>query len=236
MCRPAAAFCSVRTLKLYALTATVPGIHAVAKVDDNTWTETGITWNNKPAAGNPYQHLDARQLTPPAARMSPAPSPRAASFPSKSMPPRRRPMASSTTAPGKTAPPPIARNSASPTATRRRKSASPRPPTATSSPMPEQVTITADAIATDGAVTSVAFYDGATLLGTDTVRSLLHHSLPQRRPAFPESRRHRCERPFTHQPHHPRRCRLSARGQREHTHHPSGRARRYRPQHARQRC
>ncbi|MBL9113580.1 MAG: cadherin-like domain-containing protein, partial [Verrucomicrobiaceae bacterium] len=30
------------------------------------------------------------------------------------------------------------------------------------------VTLTADAIATDGAITSVAFYDGATLLGTDT--------------------------------------------------------------------
>ena len=31
-----------------------------------------------------------------------------------------------------------------------------------------QVTLTADAVATDGAMTSVAFYDGATLLGTDT--------------------------------------------------------------------
>ena len=39
------------TLSLPCLTANVPGVNAVAKVDDTTWSETGITWNNRPAAG-----------------------------------------------------------------------------------------------------------------------------------------------------------------------------------------
>ncbi|MCX6853999.1 MAG: polysaccharide lyase beta-sandwich domain-containing protein, partial [Verrucomicrobia bacterium] len=42
------------TLNLACVTASTPGVHGVAKVDDNAWIESGagsITWNNKPTAG-----------------------------------------------------------------------------------------------------------------------------------------------------------------------------------------
>ncbi len=36
-------------LKLTARSAAEPGEHAVALIDDNNWTESGVTWDNKPA-------------------------------------------------------------------------------------------------------------------------------------------------------------------------------------------
>jgi hyaluronate lyase len=39
------------SLKLRATTSNTPGVHALAKVEDNGWSETSITWNNKPAGG-----------------------------------------------------------------------------------------------------------------------------------------------------------------------------------------
>lgn len=38
------------SLNLMPTTAQVPGVHGVAVVSDNTWTETGITWSNKPVS------------------------------------------------------------------------------------------------------------------------------------------------------------------------------------------
>ena len=156
------------TLKLMPSPPSTPGVHAVAKVDDNIWTETGITWNNKPAAGPVPQHLDARRqrATSSADVTSAMPASGLVSFKvyattqtsngfvtygsQENSTAANRPQLSLTY--GHT-PPEVSITTPADGAVITRA---------------DNVTITADAIATDGAVTSVAFYDGATLLGTDT--------------------------------------------------------------------
>ena len=155
------------SLKLYVLTATSPGVHSVAKVDDNTWTETSITWNNKPAAGsalstwtpvlNTFTNADVRSVVPASGLLSLkvyATTETADGFVSyasrQNATTANRPQLSLTY--GHT-PPEVSLASPSDGAVISRAG---------------DVTVTADAIATDGAITSVAFYDGATLLGTDS--------------------------------------------------------------------
>ncbi|NQX01185.1 DNRLRE domain-containing protein, partial [bacterium] len=153
------------TLKLYSLTAAVPGINAVAKVDDNTWTETGITWNNKPAAGAPIStwtpaldttsSMDVTRAIPAAGSVSfkvhatTETSNGIVNYGS-------RENATATNRPQLTliyghTPPEVSLSSPADGAVISRAGT---------------VTLTADAVATDGVVTSLAFYDGATLLGT----------------------------------------------------------------------
>lgn len=154
------------TMKLYALVATVPGIHAVAKVDDNSWTETDITWNNKPAAGNPISTwTPALDTTSSTDVTSAIPASGLVSFKvhattetsngivnyasRENTTPENRPQL--TLVRGHT-PPEVAITS---------------PSDGDVINNGGMVTITADAVPTDGEVTSVSFYSGATLLGTD---------------------------------------------------------------------
>jgi hyaluronate lyase len=155
------------TMKLYSLIATVPGIHAVAKVDDDTWTETGITWNNKPAAGNPISTWTPALNT--TSSMDVTSAIQAAGSLSFKV------HATTETSNGIVS-----------YGTRENATATNRPQltliyghtppeVSLSSPADgavishaDAVTLTADALATDGVVTSLAFYDGTTLLGTDS--------------------------------------------------------------------
>ncbi len=155
------------TLKLACLTASTPGVHAVAQVDDHTWTEAGITWNNQPAAGAVLSTWIPAALTTSSADVTRAvPASGAVSF---------KVYASTTTADGY-----VTYGSKENTTAANRpqltltyghtppeaRIASPADGASISRAGP--VTITAEAVATDGAITSVAFYDGATLLGTDS--------------------------------------------------------------------
>ena len=155
------------SLKLYALTASTPGVHAVAKVDDNTWTETGITWNNKPAAGSALSTwTPALDTTSNADVTSALPANGLVSF---------KVYGTTQTSDGFVS---YASRQNATTANRPQLSLTyghTPPEVSITTPVDgavitraDNVTITADAVATDGAVTSVAFYDGATLLGTDT--------------------------------------------------------------------
>lgn len=155
------------SLKLYTLTASAPGIHAVAKVDDNTWTETGITWNNKPAAGSALSTwTPALNTTSSADVTSAMPVSGLVSF---------KVYATTETSDGFVS---YASRQNSTTANRPQLSLSfghTPPEVSLASPADGtvisragNVTLTADALATDGAITSVTFYDGATLLGSDT--------------------------------------------------------------------
>jgi hyaluronate lyase len=154
------------TMKLYSLVATTPGIHAVAKVDDNTWTETGITWNNRPAAGSPIStwtpvlnttsSTDVTSAIPPSGVVSfkvhatTETSNGIVNYASReNATAANRPQLS--LAYGHT-PPEVTLTSPSDGDEINNSGA---------------ITITADAVPTDGAVTSVSFYHGATLLGTD---------------------------------------------------------------------
>lgn len=156
------------TLNLPCLTTSTPGVHGVAKVDDNTWTETGITWNNKPAAGAVLSTWTPVALATSSADVTGAvPASGLVSF---------KVYGTTQTADGYVT-----------YGTKENSTAVNRPqlsltfghtPPEVSLSTPADgsvisragnVTLTADAIATDGAVTSVAFYDGTTLLGTDTL-------------------------------------------------------------------
>lgn len=155
------------TLNLPCISLTVPGINAVAKVDDNTWTETGITWNNKPSAGPVLE-----TWTPIAAATSSANV--TSSLPVSGLVSFKVHATTETT------------NGIVNYGTRENTTAANRPQltlayghtppeVAITSPSDGDVinhggtiTITADAVPTDGAVTSVSFYRGATILGTDT--------------------------------------------------------------------
>ena len=154
-------------VKLYSLTASTPGVHAIAKVDDNAWTETGITWNNKPAAGSALSTwTPALNTTSSADVTSAVPASGLVSF---------KVYATTETTDGYVS---YASRQNSTTANRPQLSLSyghTPPEVSLASPADGavisragNVTLTADAIATDGAITSVTFYDGATLLGTDT--------------------------------------------------------------------
>ena len=155
------------TLNLPCLTTSTPGVHGVAKVDDNTWTETGITWNNKPPAGTVLSTWTPIALATSSADVTSAlPVSGAVSF---------KVYGTTQTSDGYVT-----------YGTKENTTASNRPQLALSygHTPPEvslaspadgaiisragNVTLTADAIATDGAITSVAFYDGTTLLGNAT--------------------------------------------------------------------
>lgn len=153
-------------VKLYALTATAPGIHAVAKVDDNTWTETGITWNNKPATGSTLSTwTPALNTTSSADVTSAVAASGLVSF---------KVYGTTETTDGYVS---YASRQNSTVANRPQLSLSyghTPPEVSLASPADGavisragNVMLTANALATDGAITSVAFYDGTTLLGTD---------------------------------------------------------------------
>jgi len=155
------------TLKLACLSVSTPGVHGVAKVDDNSWAETGITWNNRPAAGAVLSTWTPAALATSSADVTSAlPASGLVSF---------KVYGTTQTADGYVT-----------YGSKENATAANRPqltlayahtPPEVSLTAPADgavisragnVTLTADAIATDGAVTSVAFYDGSTLLGTDT--------------------------------------------------------------------
>ena len=158
------------TLKLACLSASTPGVHAVAKVDDNSWIESGaggITWNNQPAAGAVLSTWTPVALATSSVDVTRAvPASGLVSF---------KVYASTTTADGY-----VTYGSKENTTAANRpqltlsygrtppeiRLASPADGTLLS--RAGNVTLTAEAVATDGAITSVAFYDGETLLGTDT--------------------------------------------------------------------
>lgn len=154
-------------VKLYALTASTPGIHAVAKVDDNTWTETGITWNNKPVAGSALS------------TWTPALNTTSSAFVTSAMPVNGlvsfKVYGTTEESDGFVS---YASRQNSTVANRPQLTLSyghTPPEVSIASPADGavisragSVTLTADAIATDGAITSVAFYDGTTLLSTDS--------------------------------------------------------------------
>lgn len=157
-------------LKLMCLSASTPGVHGVAKVDDSTWIESGagsITWNNKPAAGTLLTTWTPVALATSSADVTSAiPASGLVSF---------KVYGTTQTADGFVT-----------YGTREHSTAANRPqlalayghtPPDVSIASPADgavisragsVAITADATATDGAVTGVSFYDGATLLGTDS--------------------------------------------------------------------
>ncbi len=153
------------TLKLACLTASTPGVHGVAKVDDNSWTETGITWNNKPAAG-----AVLRTWTPVALATSSADVTSAL--------PASGPVSFKVYGTTQTGDGYVTYGSRQNSTVASRPQLSlvygHTPPEVNLSAPADGtlmlraglVAITADAVATDGAVTSVAFYDGATFLGT----------------------------------------------------------------------
>jgi hyaluronate lyase len=154
-------------MRLYALVAATPGVQAVAKVGDDTWTETGITWNNKPAAGNPVSTWTPLANT-------------ASSTDVTNAIPASGPVSFKVYAITETS------NGIINYASRENATAANRPQlslayghtppevTLTSPSDGDEInnsgpiTITADAVPTDGTVTSVSFYNGATLIGMDT--------------------------------------------------------------------
>ncbi|MEQ1859136.1 MAG: polysaccharide lyase family 8 super-sandwich domain-containing protein [Chthoniobacteraceae bacterium] len=159
------------SLNLMPLSTSTPGVNGVALVSDNSWIESGaggITWNNKPAANaavlstwTPATGVPTSGDVTPAIAGSGL-----VSF---------KVYATTQTADGY-----VTYGSRENGTTGNRPqlvlSLGHTPPTvAITSPadgayVPHTTTmsISADAQPTDGAVTSVAFYDGATLLGTDT--------------------------------------------------------------------
>lgn len=154
------------TMKLFALTAAVPGIHAVAKVDDDTWTETDITWNDQIAAGNPISTwTPALNTTSTTDVTSAIPASGIVSFKVHAITETSNGIVNYASREHATA------------ANRPQLSLAygHTPPEVTiTSPADGDsifnagpITITADAVPTDGAVTGVSFYSGATLLGTD---------------------------------------------------------------------
>lgn len=154
------------TMKLHTLTANTPGIHAVAKVDDNSWTETGITWNNRPSAGTVLSTWTPAAATASSTDVTSAiPAGGLVSFKvyattetsngivnygsREHATPENRPQL--TLVYGHT-PPEISLITPADGALVSHANA---------------VTLTAETVATDGAITTVEFYDGTTLLGTD---------------------------------------------------------------------
>lgn len=158
------------TLNLACLSTSTPGVHAVAKVDDNSWIESGvggITWNNKPAAGAILSTWTPVALATSSANViNGLPASGLVSF---------KVYGTTQTADGFVTYG-TKENSTAANRPQLALSYGHTPPDVSLSEPADgavisragNVTLTADAIATDGAVTSVAFYDGTTLLGTDT--------------------------------------------------------------------
>ena len=155
------------SLNLTCTTTTTPGVNAVAKVDDNNWGETTLTWNNKPAAGSLLDSWTPALSTTSRANVTSAvPASGLVSFKVYAITETSNGIVyygskeNTTTAHipqlsltyGLT-PPEVSMTA---------------PDDGTYIAKAGNVTLTANAIATDGAIASVAFYDGAILLGTDT--------------------------------------------------------------------
>ena len=159
------------SLQLTCLTASTPGVHGLAWVPDNSWLESGaggITWNNQPAiSGSPLSTWTPTAATVSTADVSPAVTTSGlVSF---------KVYGTTQTADGYVT-----------YASRESTTAASRPQLVLTlghlpptirivSPADGSLTaqagptvLTADATATDGAITSVTFYDGPTALGTDT--------------------------------------------------------------------
>ncbi len=155
------------TLRLSALTTTAPGVQGISLVSDNSWTESGITWNNKPSssdvlttwtpAAGTVSSVDVTSAMPVSGNVS------------------LRIAALTETSNGFVSY--ASRNNTAAANRPRLTLVYGRTPPAVSLTSPADgavivkagvLPLTADATATDGAVTSVAFYSGATLLGTDT--------------------------------------------------------------------
>ena len=156
-------------LKLTPLSTSTPGVHGVAPVSDNTWIESGaggITWNNKPASGAVISTWTPAVGTNVSADVSSAVTASGlVSF---------RVYGTTQTADGYV----TYGSKENATAANRPQlvmTMGHTPPTvAITSPADGtlfnrvgSVTLTVAAAGTDGSVSSVAFYDGATLLGTD---------------------------------------------------------------------
>lgn len=159
------------SLKLMPINAAAPGVHGVSVVSDNTWIESGaggLTWNNRPASSATLLSTWTPELNVPLITD----------------------VSGAITGSG-----PVSFHIRAITETsngivyygsRENTTAANRPQlgltlghtppeVAITSPSDgdvitdgQAVTISADAVPTDGAVTSVSFYDGTTLLGTDT--------------------------------------------------------------------
>ena len=154
------------TLSLQCISLAVPGVNAVAKVDDNSWAETGITWNNKPSAGPVLNTWTPIAAAPSSANVtSVLPANGFVSF---------KVHAITETSNG------IVNYGSRENATAANRPqlnvfyGHTPPEVAITSPSDGDlvnhtgtITITADAVPTDGAVNSVSFYHGATLIGTD---------------------------------------------------------------------
>lgn len=155
-------------LQLTCLSASTPGVHGLIHVPDTTWPESVITWNNKPApAGNvlstwtPVLNETASHDVTPAIAGSGL-----VSF---------KLYGTTQTADGFVT---YASRENGTTANRPQLllTLGHAPPAVVISgpadgdllPKAGLVAITVDAVATDGAISSVAFYDGANLIGTDT--------------------------------------------------------------------
>lgn len=159
------------SLNLTTVYANFPGVHALEKVSDNSWLESGtggLTWNTKPASSGSV----LATWTPVIYSQV---SPNVASAITGSGPVSFRVYATTETTDGFTSY--GARENA--TAANRPNlllAIGHTPPSiALTSPADGDVishagniSIAADVQATDGTVTSVSFYDGATLLGSDT--------------------------------------------------------------------
>ncbi|HEY1170878.1 MAG TPA: polysaccharide lyase family 8 super-sandwich domain-containing protein [Verrucomicrobiae bacterium] len=155
------------SMGLYCLQASSPGVHGVYLVPDTSWSETAVTWNNAPAATGPalatWTPVSAATLvfgfgktitnTGPISFKISATTQTADGYVSYAS--SENSLTSNgphlTLAVGHT-PPEVKITS---------------PTDGAYHPQAGPVTITANAIATDGAVTEVRFYNGATLLGTD---------------------------------------------------------------------
>ena len=152
------------SLKLSCLSVSVPGVHGVAKVDDNSWTETGITWNNRPTAGSVLKTWTPVALATSSADVTSAlPASGLVSF---------KVYGTTQTDNGYVT---YGSKEDSTTANRPQLALSighVPPEVSITSPADGSiiaragpVTITAEAVAADGAVTSVAFFDDDVLLG-----------------------------------------------------------------------
>jgi hyaluronate lyase len=154
------------TLKLYSLSVIASASHAVAKVDDTTWGETTITWNDQPTAVGTELSTWAPVVNTTSSTDVTAAMPASGLVSLK--------VYATTSV-----------NDYVTYASRQNGTVANRPrldlsyghtppeialtaPADGSTGNAGPVTLSADAIATDGAITSVAFYDGETLLGTDT--------------------------------------------------------------------
>lgn len=156
------------TLRLSCLSAPAPVVHAVAPADENTWAETGITWSNQPGAGADLDTWSATSLATIRANVTAAvPASGPVSF---------KVFAVTQASDGSTAT--YATKEAATSSDRPQLNLAygqTTPDVSLSAPADgtvvtsgDEVTLIANASTSDGTIASVSFYDGETLLGTDT--------------------------------------------------------------------